>query len=178
MPLRASVAQRGRAPPPDDRSFDRVVKDFTFAKSEGYNPAKDIVVTNTSVGDKFKGRVPWINFSPCITATLGKNKGLYISTKGAPIDTTDLACLQGLPKDFFDHIGCGVSATHYGHQLGNAVSCNVMMRVLPAALKAAGLIRSLPEEDYWAAAVRTLRFQGAAQDAKRAMPKRRMPKKA
>jgi len=58
----------------------------------------------------------------------------------------------------------GLSAAQMGHMLGNGMSVNVLGRILPRALFAAGLIASLPH-DHWAEPRRPKAQLAAAQTA-------------
>ena len=120
----------------DDAKTERVVQDFVKARAQGYDPKVDVVVSCMASSDRFK--LTMVNMMPCITASRGQSRGFYISTKGDRISMDDMLRCHGIPPKFYDSKSCGVSDRAFGHQLGNCVSCNVFMRVLPRAMYAAG----------------------------------------
>ena len=67
------------------------------------------------------------------------------------MQVVEMARLQGLPsslaREFLDAVGGDEKIV--GQGVGDAMSLNVLMRVLPRALQAAALIDSLPF-DVWA----------------------------
>ncbi len=148
----------GSLPQTQGRARDRVERAYAKARSAGHDPARDVVVTDVAASDKFAGSM--VNLMPCITATRGSQRGFHVSTTGDRITTHDMVMCHGLPPRFFDPKRCHVGERQFGKQLGNAISCNVMMRIIPRALLAAGLIRSAPEPDYWEWAVGILSKQG------------------
>ena len=62
---------------------------------------------------------------------------------------------HAMPPKFYDRGAAGVAEGQFGKQLGNGISCNVMMRWLPKALFSAGLVHGY--HDYWRDTVRQLR---------------------
>ena len=62
----------------------------------------------------------------------------------------DIARLQGMPSWVTDcFLRKGISETILGRALGDAMSLNVLMRVLPRALHSSGVLQVLPN-DVWA----------------------------
>ncbi len=78
---------------------------------------------------------------PCITATRGSQGGFYITTQKRMTTLSELARLQGWPTEYVNKIlKSGVPVPHIGHAIGNAMSVNVLVRLLPRVAWAAGLI--------------------------------------
>ena len=92
------------------------------------------------------------NFSPCITRS--RNKGHWLLHKNRRMNIKEMMRLQGInPTKFV----VDVSECTLGQQIGNAMSVNVIERVLNQALQAAGLTRKgclkgklNPTRDRWA----------------------------
>ena len=91
------------------------------------------------------------NRSPCITKSRGATCGYFITRLKRRMQVVEMARLQGLPsslaREFLDAVGGDEKLV--GQGVGDAMSLNVLMRVLPRALYAAGLIDALPF-DVWA----------------------------
>jgi len=91
------------------------------------------------------------NRSPCITKSRGVTSGFFITRLKRRMHVIEMARLQGLPstvaRELLDAIGGDDKIV--GQGVGDAMSLNVLMRVLPRALYAAGLIDALPF-DVWA----------------------------
>lgn len=91
------------------------------------------------------------NRSPCITKSRGATRGFFITRLKRRMQVVEMARLQGLPsslaREFLDAVGGDEKIV--GQGVGDAMSLNVLMRVLPRALYAAGLIDALPF-DVWA----------------------------
>ncbi len=86
---------------------------------------------------------------PTITAERAANFGWWLVRHGRRIDLPDLLKLQGIPADFFDFEGAGVSKQRVAHMCGNAMSVNVLERLLPKVLASIGVHASTPQGDTW-----------------------------
>jgi DNA-cytosine methyltransferase len=125
----------------------RVQEGFAKAVAKGFHPSVDCVVVDVAASDKFANIS--INMMPCLTATRGQSKGFWVSSLGRRITTTDMMKIHAIPTGFYRPEECDVSDAAFGHQLGNTISINIMMRILPRALYAARLVHHLPKRDYW-----------------------------
>ena len=62
----------------------------------------------------------------------------------------EIAALQGMPSWVVNRLlQKGIPEKTLGRALGDAMSLNVLMRIVPRALSAAGLLKDLPK-DNWA----------------------------
>ncbi len=95
------------------------------------------------------------HFCPTLTASRAMARtAFYVHSVKACLSKSDKVRLQGYPPHFFHPRKAGVAEGVFGHQMGNAVSGNVMMRLWPAVLKAAGFIKKkAPVRDFWAEVV-------------------------
>ena len=66
--------------------------------------------------------------------------GYWCSTKGGRVALNDFIRLQGFATRDLPHMTMGVTATELASALGNVMSLNVVMAILPKALYNAGLI--------------------------------------
>ena len=91
-------------------------------------------------------------FCPCLTASRTMTtKGYYIHSKKAFLSTHDKVRLMGYPVGCYHPVKANVTIGRFGHQLGNCVSGNVMMRLWPAILKAGNLLKARAKiRDTWA----------------------------
>ena len=77
-----------------------------------------------------------VGYSPCLTKARGAQGGFYVSTHGRMLDLVELGRLQGVNVDDFKWEGI-LTKNQFGSILGNAMSRNVLDRLLPRVLKAA-----------------------------------------
>lgn len=114
--------------------------------------AKGISLGKTTLVDVFASSrfTNWkCNGCPCIAASRGKSGGFYITTLKRMTSYEELGRLQGFPTDIVRSLLdlAKVSAPGrqrltpnlVGHAIGNAISVNMLMRLLPRILVAAGL---------------------------------------
>ena len=63
----------------------------------------------------------------------------------------EIGAFQGIPSWVIDRLlRRGITKVHLGRALGDAMSLNVLMRVLPRALRAGGLLPNCVPPDVWA----------------------------
>ena len=106
-------------------------------ESAGYLPeACDAVV---DVGSSAKWSRVMRGCSPCLTASRAKTGGHFLFTCRRLMTETEICRLQGIPDGRFDYEMANVSQTKFLHAVGNAMSSNVVARILARALPAAVL---------------------------------------
>ena len=127
------------------------VKRFTrkYAK-KGVDLADSWGVVDASAGKGFASAM--LGCSPCITKTRGGTGGHYLAKLGRFMNVYEIGGLQGIPKSWVDDMleACPEESV-VGKAFGDAMSMNVLMRIMPRALYAVGLIDTLPP-DVWATA--------------------------
>ena len=143
----------GKLPPIKEFFRERVRQSWRVLTKKGWDPKTDVIVTDVGCSEKFNNTM--VNLMPCITARRGEARAYYISTKGDKMSHKDMLMSHGMPPRFYDRDAAGVAKGQFGKQLGNGISCNVMMRWLPKALFSAGLVNGY--YDYWGDTVRKLR---------------------
>ncbi len=74
-----------------------------------------------------------VRCSPCFTASRCAQCSHYISTEKGMMTLREMCRLQGLPPDRIPYQSVASKRT-FGHAVGNAMSINVLMRVLPDLL--------------------------------------------
>ena len=118
-----------------------VLKHYAEKISEGIDIWKQPVVIDAGSSAKFSRS--YVGEVPCLTARrCSEKEGYWISTKGGPLEKSEMALLQGIECiGIWDdallqelRIGEGV----YDTLLGNAMSVNVLCHLIPAVLVAAG----------------------------------------
>ena len=117
--------------------------------AKGIDPAKVSTFVDVFASSTFancKARV-----CPCITASRSKAGGFYVTTLKRMTYYRELGGLQGFPmKTLHKLLTCHrVKKNTIGHAIGNAISVNVLMRLLPRLLVAAGLVRVAGGYDPW-----------------------------
>jgi hypothetical protein len=86
---------------------------------------------------------------PCITKSRGGTHGFYIISLRRWMTIHEIAGFQGMPTWITDRfLQRGVSEVVLGRALGDAMSLNILMRILPRALMASGVLTKLPQ-DVW-----------------------------
>ncbi len=90
-----------------------------------------------------------VNKSPCITVARASHGGYYILNQMRMTSLRELGRLQGFPTWFIANLERHeFPKKEIGAAIGNAMSINILCRILPRAAHAAGLIRNVPE-DRW-----------------------------
>lgn len=78
--------------------------------------------------------------SPCLTASrCMRAGGHYLMSLGRTMTEKEMCRLQGIPDGRIDYCSAGVPKAEFLHAVGNAMSSNVVARILARALPAAGL---------------------------------------
>ena len=116
----------------------------------GINPASAHTFIDVFASKKFASLN--LKHCPCITASRSKAGGFYISHLNRMTYYLELGRLQGFPTDKLRTMlsSNGVKHSVVGHAIGNAISVNILMRILPRLLVAAGLVQqSAVRADVW-----------------------------
>lgn len=152
VPLARFIVPRHDAPAALSAGARKNVKKFTkkFAK-KNIDLADAWGVVDASAGPSFASAM--LGCSPCLTKSRGGSGGHYLAKLGRYMNIYEIGGLQGIPKAWVDDMleACPDDEGVVGRAFGDAMSMNVLMRVLPRALWAVGLIESLPP-DVWATA--------------------------
>ena len=82
-----------------------------------------------------------VGVCPCLTSTRCTQGGHYYVGHGM-LTLTEMQRLQGIPDGRFDAERAKVKPQDLAFAVGNAMSVNVLMRILPGALYAANLLQS------------------------------------
>ena len=90
-----------------------------------------------------------VDIAPCITATRAKTGGFFIMNQKRMTTTDELGRLQGFPTWAVDKmLSTSANAGDIRFAIGNAMSVNVLVRLLPRVLHSAGLLKAKPR-DIW-----------------------------
>ena len=107
--------------------------------AQGVDMAKATVLVDLSASSKFSSFR--VGGSPCLTASRGKVGGYYITNRRRMTTIQEMGRLQGFPTKMTDTLlQRGAKPSALGHAYGNAMSVNVLMRLIPRVAWAAGLI--------------------------------------
>ena len=139
----------GRGPKVGPGATRRVIDAALQSRGQA-GPEEDDVVMDIGASNRFRRFTE--NFCPPLTVSAAKcRKRLYVHCVKACLSKADKARLQGYPPHWFHSRKAGIAEGVFGQQMGNAVSGNVMMRVWPAVLKAAGFLKKKATiRDCWA----------------------------
>ncbi len=154
----------GDGPPltPGSRQSHRarvLLKDYQLTRTQ------DVVL---DVGASPKFAKATLNCCPCLTATRTASKQGFFAKTGdgrinACLSRNEKVRLQGYPHRLWHPTKARVSEAQFGHQMGNCISANVFMRLVPAILKASGVLsRRIRVRDYWAELVTVCEREGVA----------------
>jgi hypothetical protein len=80
-----------------------------------------------------------------ITRTEGQRQSIWCTGKGGFLEPHELAMLQGFPNGFLDWQSLGIRGLQFGALIGNAMTLNVLLHLIPNVLRADGI---LPEDEY------------------------------
>jgi len=84
----------------------------------------------------------------CLTESRVKSGGFYVTTLSRRMSTDEMTRFQGMRPQPWKK--WGMSRTMFNGALGNAMSVNILERLLPRVLQAAGLIKNTDWSDKWA----------------------------
>ena len=113
----------------------------------GVDPRKTFVAVDMHASPKY--RTAKAHCLPTLTASRASSCGWWISSVGRPITVSELLRFQGMTANDVRGWTDAVSKNQMGHMVGNALSVNVIERILCKALWAAGLVANKPC-DRWA----------------------------
>lgn len=129
----------GWAPMLNATGKNNLEKARTKLAAQGLDIAKATVLVDLSASSKFSSFR--VGGSPCLTASRGKVGGYYITNRRRMTTIQEMGRLQGFPTKMTDTLlQRGAKPSALGHAFGNAMSVNVLMRLIPRVAWAAGLI--------------------------------------
>jgi len=136
--------ERRLALPPKSQGTARanVIHHNKELRAAGVNPQKTTYIMDVDSSSErskaVKGR------SPCITCS--RRSGHWVSTRNRRQTLEEMLRMQAMNPTI---LKMAVSRAQLGKQIGNAMSVNVLERLLVKALPAAGLVSSRQLEDRW-----------------------------
>ena len=136
-------------PPPMGKTAMKNLRSQRKKLEETYvNPDQTTCLIDVFASPKFAQSK--VGACPCITATRGSQGGFYITNRNRMTTMMELGRLQGWPTKCILRMfnAPGVSRKQVGHSIGNGMTVNVMLRLLPRVLYSAGLIAEKPK-DKW-----------------------------
>ena len=125
-----------------------VINEFTKFAAKGAKPKSRIVV-DIGASQKFS-QLRSDGFFPSITAQRASCQDWWIADLGRRITVEELMVLQGFNPQKLQYKAAGVSVQRIGHMVGNAMSLNVLERLLPCVLACVGLHPTRACPDRWA----------------------------
>ena len=136
----------GTAPCNSDMSRKNIEAALSAATLKGLKPKK--VPIFVDVGSSTK----WSHWKEgtclCITKARGSNGGHYVSTHNRKMSIDELFRFQGIRPDDVPWKESQISATNIGGAIGNAMSANVLMRLVPRVLLVVGIIPAMPLDKF------------------------------
>ena len=112
--------------------------------------AKDIDTSKQTVFIDCGSTPGWstwnVDRTPCLTASRAASGGHFMSTHNRLMDTEEIMRLQGFIPDDIKRSHIKRSGMNFA--LGNAISCNVLERLLPKVLWASGIVDKVVK-DRW-----------------------------
>ena len=142
------VGGNGQAVPPKfNEQIERAWR--TLVARSGPAGPNDMII-DLGASERFQSVNQY--FCPCLTASRTMTtKGYYIHSRKAFLSTRDKVRLMGYPVGCYHPAKADVTIGRFGHQLGNCVCGNVMMRLWPQILKAGNLLKARATiRDTWA----------------------------
>ena len=120
-------------------------RNINKAKAECPDFDTQHVFVDVDAGEKF---AHWVaGHLPCLTASRGASSGFYLSTYNRRLTMNEMMRFQGMnPQVLAGWQEC-MTERQMGHAIGNAMSVNVLQRVLLRALAASGLVGNI--QDPW-----------------------------
>lgn len=149
LPLRAVLNMRhhgSNADLPEDKvGITNLIAALEKLIQHGHNPLSKNILFMCDIYCGLGRTVHCMkNTSPCITASRASNKGFWVTGLQRMTTLDELMMLQGMRRDRLDiH---GISRRQIGLMCGNAMSVNVLTRLLAAVLPA---VSALTPVDPW-----------------------------
>jgi DNA (cytosine-5)-methyltransferase 1 len=122
---------------------DRLLKYLELLRARGDNPDVDPWIINVFSREPhgMKGRCP------CLTRARAGSGGHWVSSRSRLLTIEEMLALQGMPPDVRRE---GISNRQLGLMIGNAMSVNVLERLLVRLLPGVGLLPPGSVHDRWA----------------------------
>ena len=120
-----------------------VVQHLEECANEGVNPFQSFVFITSGASQSRCNHM--VDCCMTITRTEGERQSIWCTGKGGFLEPHELAMLQGFPDGFLDWKSLGIRQSKFGALIGNAMTLNVLLHLIPNMLRAAG---SLTEAEY------------------------------
>ena len=126
---------------------DNLTASLQEIQAAHHRPDKENIIIDLDGSESYR---QWqVEKSPCLTATRGRQGGYYVTTRKRRFSLNEMFRLQGIiPEDVPWNSVKGLSHQMMGHAIGNAFPVSVMCHLIPEALYAAGIIRSIPKNQF------------------------------
>ncbi len=128
-------------------------KGLTKVARKNYKKAKqahpnglDGVIIDIDAGSTYPTSAA--GYSPCLTASRARAGGFYIGGLNRRMTIREMCAIQGIKETDLYWQGAGISQTNFRRMIGNAMSVNVLERVLPKLLWSARLIKRRPADEW------------------------------
>ena len=132
----------------DVRARSMVCRAYRKCLAAKTSPSKHFVAVDVGCSDRFARYK--VGLHPCLTASRAQQFGWWWSLVGRRATLPELCRCQGCDlDDFSGWCEQGITEAAMAHMVGNAMSLNVIERVLIRACWSAGLVRTKPF-DRWA----------------------------
>merc|ERR1719221_461590 len=144
LELRKTKPSKSDLPPKSSSTARRNVKTtLKVLTKRGLDPLRRAFVVDH---DSSSHRFSWHQgFTPCLPGS--RAAGNWITNRGRRMTKLEMMRLQGVKKEGFVQV---VTDMQLGAQIGNAMSVNVLERLLVRVLPAAGLVPASQLQDSWA----------------------------
>ncbi len=135
-----------------DEAFSKTVRRNVRAAKKAYRKkgmGTGVTWAVVDVGCSSSHRYLCTGKSPCLTRTrCASGRGHWLLWADRFMNTIEVGALQGFPKAWVSSMVAATSAGAVGKALGDSMSLNVMLRLLPRAALAAGLVKKTCP-DFW-----------------------------
>ena len=125
------------------RASAKLLAYLDLLRSRGHDPDVDTWIINVFGGFGPHGMK---NMCPCLTRGRAGSGGHWVSTRGRLLTIDEMLMLQGMRADVHR---TGITNRQVGYMIGNAMSVNVLERLLLRLLPGVGLVPERPH-DRWA----------------------------
>ena len=125
------------------RTRDKLLAYLAKLQLRGHNPGADTWIINVFGRESHGMR----GKSPCLTRVWAGAGGHWVSNRSRLLTIQEMLVLQGMPGNVRR---AGISDRQLGLMIGNAMSVNVLERLLVRLLPAVGLMRRETLHDRWA----------------------------
>ena len=117
---------------------NNVLQQLQLCIDSGVNPYQEPVFVTSGASSSRCNYM--VGLCMTITRSEAQRQGFWCTTKGGVLEPHEVARFQGFPDNFLDWRSLGIPDSQFCALLGNAMTFNVLLHLLPRLLRASGIV--------------------------------------